>query len=120
MAEPVADGIRAMLPREKMTPSARKLRDTYAVTPGAPLFRREFGYYCLERWYEQGLPRDANLAEVFQYDPPGNHGLGELGWCEAAFCPAFEDKVLEDRGEHEVYQDAAGRGVLVFKGRRSG
>ncbi|HOF17659.1 MAG TPA: uroporphyrinogen decarboxylase family protein [Phycisphaerae bacterium] len=120
MAEPVADGIRAMLPREKMIPSARKLRDTYTITPGAPLFRREFGYYCLERWYEQGLARDANLAELFQYDPPGNHALWQLGWCEAAFCPAFEDKVIEDRGEHEVYQDRAGRGVLVFKGRRDG
>ena len=132
-APPPADGIGAMLPRGKMTPSARKLRDTYAITPGAPLFRREFGFYCLERWQaglpaagdESGepveqLPRDADLAAEFDYDPPGNHALRGLGWCEAAFVPAFEDKVLEDRGEHEVVQDFAGRAVLVFKGRRSG
>ena len=32
-----ADGIRAMVPRERMCESARKLRDTYTITPGAPL-----------------------------------------------------------------------------------
>jgi hypothetical protein len=42
MTEP--DGIRAMVPRDAMDPNARKLRDTYAVTPGIPLVRREFGY----------------------------------------------------------------------------
>jgi uroporphyrinogen decarboxylase len=117
-----ADGIHAMAPREKTTESARKLRDTYAITPDAPLFRREFGYMdgLLERWRSQGLPPGADFAEVFFYDPPGNHGLGGLGWCEAGFCPAFEVKVIEDRGEHEVYQDVSGRHVLVFKGRRSG
>jgi uroporphyrinogen decarboxylase len=82
--------------------------------------RREFGFYCLDRWYEEGLPRDADLAEVFHYDPPGNIGLGQLGWCEAAFVPAFEVKVIEDRGDYEVVQDYAGRHVLYFKGRRDG
>jgi len=109
-----------MVPRDKMCMAARKLRDTYAVTPGAPFVKREFGFYCLERWYEEGLPRDANLAEYFDYEPPGIHHLGQLGWCEAAFVPAFEVKVVEDRGDHEVEQDYAGRRVLYFKGRRSG
>ena len=117
---PEPDGIRALLPREKMDASARKLRDTYAITPGANLFRREFGYYCLEMWYEQGLARDADLAKEFDYDPTGRLGLGGLGWCEAEFVPAFKEEVLEDRGEHEVARDAAGRHVLFFKGRRSG
>ena len=71
-------------------------------------------------WYEQGLSPDADLAEEFDYDPPGEHALGGLGWCESAFAPGFEDKVIEDRGAHEVVQDVAGRHVLVFKGRRSG
>ncbi len=114
------DGIGAMVPRETMSPAIRKYRDTYARVPGAPLYRREFGYYCLDRWYEQGLARDADLAELFAYDGPAVHGLGELGWCEAAFCPAFETRVLEDRGDHELVQDFAGRHVLFFKGRRSG
>ncbi|HOZ47380.1 MAG TPA: uroporphyrinogen decarboxylase family protein [Candidatus Hydrogenedentes bacterium] len=116
----VQDGVHGLVSRARMTESARKLRDTYAVTPGAPFLKREFGFYCLERWYEQGLPRDANLAEVFDYDPPGHHPLGQLGWCEAAFQPAFEVKAVEDRGDHEVEQDHAGRHVLYFKGRRNG
>ncbi len=115
-----ADGIRAMVPRDQMTASARKLRDTYAITPGAPLFRREFGYYCLERWKAEGMPQDVPFAELFDYDPPGDFGLGQLGWCEAEFCPAFEEKILEDRGDYELVQDFAGRKLLCFKGRRNG
>jgi uroporphyrinogen decarboxylase len=109
-----------MVPRDKMDPHARRLRDTYAITPGLPLVRREFGFYCLERWYEEGLSKEENLAERFHYEPGGAHGLGQLGWCEAAFCPYFETRVLEDRGDHEVVQDYAGRKVLYFKGRRDG
>jgi hypothetical protein len=115
-----ADGVMALVPRERMTEAARLLRDTYAMTPDLRLFRREFGYYCLERWYEQGLPRQADLAEQFTYDPPGNHHLGGAGWCEAAFTPAFDEAVIEQRGDHEVIRDAAGRHVKVFRGRRSG
>ena len=114
------DGIHAMVPREDMCESARKLRDTYACTPGAPLFKREFGYYCLEQWKEQGMPEDVPLPELFDYDPPGHHALGQIGWCEGAFQPAFETKVMEDRGDYELVQDNAGRHVLYFKGRRSG
>ena len=57
---------------------------------------------------------------AFQFDPSGGTGVGNLGWCEAEFSPVFEEKVIEDRGEHEVVQDFAGRHVLFFKGRRSG
>lgn len=114
------DGIHAMVPREKMCESARKLRDTYARIPGIPLLKREFGFYSLERWKEQGMPQDVPMHDLFDYDPSGNHGLGQLGWCEAAFNPAFETKILEDRGDYELVQDYAGRHVLYFKGRRNG
>jgi len=120
MNDTVQDGIHGMVPREKMSPAVRKLRDTYAITPGAALFRREFGYYCLDRWKRDGLPENSDFSKLFDYDPPGGHGLGGLGWCEAAFAPAFEDKVLEDRGDYELVQDFAGRHVLFFKGRRNG
>jgi hypothetical protein len=120
MSEVLADGIHAMVPREKMAEGARKLRDTYAITPGAPLYRREFGFFSLERWKQEGMPDDVPLHELFHYDPGGNYGLGQLGWCEAAFVPAYETKVVEDRGDHEVVQDYAGRHVLFFKGRRDG
>ena len=62
MTQPAQNGIDALAPREQWADSARKLRDTYAITPGAPLVRKEFGYYCLERWHEQGLDPQADLS----------------------------------------------------------
>jgi len=125
MNELSQDGVHSMVPRDKMSPAARKIRDTYAITPGAPFLQKEFGFYCLDRWIGEGhLPKDdpwGRMWELFQYQK-GNAGCGlwGAGWCEAAFAPAFEEKVLEDRGEYELVQDAAGRSVLCFKGRRSG
>jgi len=117
---PPADGIHTMIDRDAMTPSARKLRDTYAVTPGIPLLKREFGFYSLEVWAEQGMPQDVSHAELFDLEPPGSHSLGQLGWCEAGLCPVFETRILQDRGEYELVQDFAGRHVLYFKGCRNG
>lgn len=117
----ICDGVRAKIPRGRMEAHVARMWDFYERVPGAPLVRREFGYYCMEEWRRQGLPEDADLAELFQYDPPSSHNLGQLGWCEAAFSPCFEkDKLIEDRGDCEVIQDFAGRHVLFFKGRRSG
>ena len=114
-------GILSKVPRAMMEPHVRKMWDFYEMVPGAPLVRREFGLWmCIDAWHEAGLSKDANLDELFQYDPPSSHSLGELGWCEASFSPNFEGKVLEDRGDCEVAQDFAGRHVLYFKGRRSG
>lgn len=116
----MSDSIQTLPPRAAMAPAARHLRDTYAITPGVPLIKREFGYYSLETWAEQGLPPDADLAELFDFDPPGKVSLGQLGWCEAGLCPVFETTVLEERGAYELVQDFAGRHVLYFKGRRDG
>ena len=117
---PLGDGVHSLTPRGAMDPAARHLRDTYAITPGIPLVKREFGYFTLEAWAEQGMPPDADLAELFDFDPPGKFSLGQLGWCEAGLCPTFETRVLEDRGDYELVQDFAGRHVLCFKGRRDG
>jgi len=114
------DGVHEMVLRDRMTPSARRLRDTYARVPDAPLFQREFGYYCLERWMEDGVPMDQPFDELFGFDPPGNVSLGQLGWCEAPFQPAYEEKIVEERGDYEVVQDSAGRHLLCFSGRRDG
>ena len=98
-----------------------KYNDFYAMKPDAPLIQDEFGFYCLDRWIGEGhITRDINLAELFRYDKSAIAGLHGLGWCEAAFYPAFEEEVLEDRGDHEVIRDNAGRHLLVFKGRRNG
>lgn len=115
------DGITGMVPREEMCVSAIRLRDTYRCTPNAPFYQKTFGLWmCLETWYEQGLDRDIDLDAFFHFDESGFHALGQLGWCEGAFEPVFEERVLEDRGRHELVQDFAGREVLYFKGERHG
>jgi hypothetical protein len=118
----IADGVHAMVPRERMSPGARKLRDAYERKPGAPLYRREFYIWseALERWSAEGMPADIPHEDLFFYDKPGSHSLGQLGWCEAAFHPVFETRLIEDRGDTELVQDFAGRHVLFFKGRRHG
>jgi len=115
------DGITAMVPREKMCGSAVKLRDTYRRKSYAAFYHKTFGLWmCLDTWYEQGLGRTADLNDFFMFDEPGYHELGQLGWCESAFDPVFEERIVEDRGQHELVQDFAGREVLYFKGRRQG
>jgi len=122
------DGIYGMVPRELMCNSAKKLRDVYEIKPNAPIFQREFGFYSFDRWIREGFidgehdawKYDVYIRNLFGFDESGNYELHELGWCEAAFSPEFEEKLIEDRGEHEVVQDTAGRHVLFFKNRRTG
>lgn len=120
MSNSKADGIHARIEKDQMAEHIRRLWDAYEIVPGAPLLRREFGFYCLEEWFKQGLSEDADRAELFNYHKAAKFGLGRLGWCEAEFQPKFETKIIEDRGDCEVVQDFAGRHVLFFKGRRSG
>jgi uroporphyrinogen decarboxylase len=123
MKDKIMDGIHGILPEDQTVPGARKLRATYARTPGIPLYRREFWLMgnTVEKWQKnEGMPKDVPFDRLFSLDPQGNYGLGQLGWCESQFFPIFEDKIIEDRGECEVVQDYAGRYVLFFKGRRSG
>ena len=63
-ATPPADGVHAMVPRSAMVPAARKLRDFYAVTPGAPFYHRTFGFWmCLDTWKQQGLPATITVSD---------------------------------------------------------
>ncbi|MCL2771839.1 MAG: hypothetical protein FWD71_00695 [Oscillospiraceae bacterium] len=106
---------------KKMTSAAKKVRDFYAIKPDSGIIQTEFGFYCLDKWKSQGYISDGtNLNELFMYEDAGCTTLGGLGGCEAAFCPYFEEKILEDRGDYELVQDFAGRRVLYFKGRRNG
>ncbi len=101
--------------------SVQKKDDFYARKKDADLVLKEFGYYSLDRWKREGYISDnTDLNRLFGFDQEAWHNLGQLGGCEAAFCPCFEEKVLEDRGEYELAQDFAGRKVLYFKGRRNG
>lgn len=104
-----------------MADGIAKLQAYYACKPGAPVLQREFGFYCMDRWTAEGhVDASADLAKLFLWDDDPIFTLSGLGGCEAAFCPRFEEKVLEDRGAYELVQDFAGRGVLYFKGRRNG
>lgn len=116
----MGDGIHSMVEYDKMPRGAQKYRDFQNQKPGAAFYQQEFGYFTLERWYKEGLSREADLNEVFGFDRDGYHYIGGLGWCEAGFEPMFDVKILEDRGQHELVQDHAGRSVLYFKGRRDG
>ncbi|MDO5444650.1 MAG: uroporphyrinogen decarboxylase family protein [Eubacteriales bacterium] len=119
--ENIADGIHALLPRDQMCMGARKYRDFYDMVPGAGFYQKEFGFYSLEEWgIGTGIDSNPELDALFGYDPEGRVDLEGLGWCEAGFCPLFEEKVLEDLGDYELVQDFAGRSVLYFKGRRNG
>ncbi len=104
-----------------MTEAVKRIRDFYNFKPGAPIYRNEFGYFTLERWKrEKYIDDSTNLIQLFGFDNGGVLSLGQLGWCEAALCPYFDEEVLEKRGEYELIRDYAGRNVLFFKGRRSG
>jgi len=106
---------------KQTTDGAEKLRDTYAIKKGAPVYMKEFGYYCLERWIAEGyIHCEEDLKGYCGFDEPGLFTLGNLGGCEAPFEPVFETEILEDRGHYELVRDYAGRHVLYFKGRRDG
>jgi len=98
-------------------------RATYDFKPVDHLVRREFYIWdeALARWKQEGLPADWDQKNLFQFDPPGHVDVGlHLGWCEPPFVPAYEDKVLRVDGDTEIIQDAAGRQLRVFRGRRHG
>jgi uroporphyrinogen decarboxylase len=107
-----------------MLPEAKKLRDFYDLKADAPIYQKEFGFYVLDRWKAEGHIKEnassKDLADIFGFDPPAVFSLGNLGWTSAGFMPAFEEKILEDQGDHELVQDLAGRTLKCFKNRRSG
>lgn len=99
------------------------MRATYAFAPLDHLHRQEFYIWeeALARWQAEGLPADWAEQNLFQFDGTGIFDTGvNLGWCEAPFLPMFEAKTLEVHGDHEIIQDAAGRTLKVFTGRRHG
>lgn len=103
--------------------AGERIRATYEFQPVDHLHRQEFYIWgeALERWKGEGLPGDWAEQNLFNYDDAGMFGSGVgLGWCEAPFLPMFEEKVIESSGDTEIIQDAAGRWLKVFTGRRHG
>ena len=110
-----------MSPDSKLQTAIAKTRDFYAMKKGAPLLQHEFGYYVADRWIAEGhIKHESELHGLCNLDEKGIYYFYKAGMCEGEFCPRFDIKILEDRGEYELVQDYAGRHVLYFKGRRNG
>jgi len=123
MADSARDGIKAIVPRQAMTPACRKIWDYYERVPGAPLYHCEFAngyFFTLERWKREGMSQDVPMAELFGFDDPAWTDLWGAGWGNLPFSPGFEEAVLEDRGDTQVVSDGLGRKVLYFKHSRDG
>ncbi len=119
--------------------SFERLRATYNFQPIDHLFRREFYIWdeALLRWQSEGMPikvlldksgQDTiepgeyrqELNELFGYDQQADFPIGMLGWCEPAFIPAIEAKVIETTDDYDIVRDEAGRTVRFKKGKRHG
>lgn len=107
---------------QEMLPGQR-IRATYDFKPLDHLFRAEFYIWqeALDRWKTEGMPEDWQERNLFQYDEQGLFATGvDMGWCEPAFVPAFEEELVESCGDHDIIRDTAGRLIKVFHGRRHG
>src|SRR6185369_15259089 len=84
----------------------------YQPVDRAPLYDFNFWDETLPEWHRQGLPVNvtrANSAQFFGLDV--SLGGGDRGWgvpCNVGLVPAFEEKIIEDRGDHEVVQQGDG------------
>jgi uroporphyrinogen decarboxylase len=80
----------------------------------------DFGFWdeTLVLWHDQGLPRHvtgpATSDEFFGMDTGLDRIMGAIG-VNSGLEPLFEEKVIEDRGDHEVIQQTNGVHVLRKK-----
>ena len=58
------DGIHGMVPREKMSKGAKRMRDFYDMKPDAPIYQTEFGFYSLERWKMRGTSMTIPIYQI--------------------------------------------------------
>ena len=65
----------------------------------------------LERWHREGLPEDANYAEVCGFDGDFRHRLPVNGF----LCPTIKQEVLEQAGHTQVVIDHFGVRKRVMK-----
>ncbi|HOF86895.1 MAG TPA: uroporphyrinogen decarboxylase family protein [Armatimonadota bacterium] len=57
----------------------------------------------MERWYAEGLPRDANVHEYFHASP-----LWAGIWTRLSLYPWFDEEVLEETEEYRIVRDRDG------------
>ncbi len=80
----------------------------------------DFGFWpeTIDAWHSQGLPEwvtyhgydDTHTTRFFGMD---RYAGGP--WVNADLCPGFEERVIEDRGDYEVFQQGDGVRVLRKK-----
>jgi uroporphyrinogen decarboxylase len=72
----------------------------------------EFGAWeqTIARWHAEGLPETYQgvWAAIDRYIHSDSLGGPETPWVTVSLCPQFEARVLEVRGDHEVFQDNEG------------
>ena len=119
--------------------SFERLKATYNFQPIDRLFRRDFYIWpeALVKWQDQGMPIQVymdktsedtiepgeypeELNELFGYDERSDYPIGMLGWCEPAFVPEMEAKLIETTDDYDIVRDEAGRTVRFKKGQRHG
>ena len=119
--------------------SIERLKAAYNFGPVDRLFRKEFYIWptAFRRWEDEGMPVEAafirtgeetiepgeypdELKGLFGYDERGDFPIGMLGWCEPAFVPEIEEKVISSTDEYDIVRDVAGRTVQFKKGKRHG
>jgi hypothetical protein len=91
----------------------------YQPVDRAPLYDFNFWDETLPEWHKQGLPADVTQANSHRYfGLDASIGGGDQGWdagIPVGLCPAFEEIVIEDRGDHELVQQRDGVRVLRKK-----
>lgn len=89
----------------------------YQPRDRSPIMDFSFWDETIVLWHTQGLPEDVNRSnsdDFFGMDVGLDRATKAVG-VGMKLVPRFAEKVLEDRGEHEVFQDKDGVRVLRRK-----
>ena len=94
--------------------------------PDRPIRRETIGFFpeTLARWHKEGLPETV-VDDVFTGPP--YFGFDSMSWLpispnaayDPGFFPAFEERILQEEGNHIIKIDTAGKTVKVLADGRS-
>ena len=94
------------------------MHTTYGLGKVDRLFRTEFYFWpqTIERWKKKGLPENYNEINLFGYDEnPYADPLVNLGWVDPPFCPAYQNKIIQEDMNYKVVQDTTGTIKKILK-----
>ncbi len=89
----------------------------YCPRDRAPIMDFSFWNETLPLWQGQGLPSHVNRSNSDQFFgmDPGIDAISDATGVNVGLCPPFDEIVLQDRGEEEVFQQKDGVRVLRRK-----